>query len=188
LKCENCRLIYRVEDDLPILLIEEAEKYNYIVQPEIVGPAKVREQISSVSDFEETSLFLKLRDDFTELLLRKIPSEELTKLFPNPLCFNEFSLQKYQKGSIGITPHKDGASRHNLICVFILKGKADFALCDDRSGSNPKYLDTSPGNMIVLRGPGFFGGQHRPFHFVTNITEERIVFGLRQRVKQSTLI
>lgn len=27
LKCENCRLIYRVEEDLPILLIEEAEKY-----------------------------------------------------------------------------------------------------------------------------------------------------------------
>lgn len=27
LKCEKCRLIYRVEDDLPILLIEEAEKY-----------------------------------------------------------------------------------------------------------------------------------------------------------------
>jgi len=27
LNCETCRLSFRVEDDLPILLIEEAEKY-----------------------------------------------------------------------------------------------------------------------------------------------------------------
>jgi uncharacterized protein YbaR (Trm112 family) len=25
--CENCRLIFRVEDDIPIMLIDEAESY-----------------------------------------------------------------------------------------------------------------------------------------------------------------
>ena len=92
------------------------------------------------------------------------------------------SLQKYDQNSIGITPHKDGKSRINLICVFNLVGKAEFALCDDRSGSNPKFLDTTPGNVIILRAPGFFHSTYQPFHFVRNITEERIVFGLRQRI------
>jgi uncharacterized protein len=27
LNCESCRLIYKIEDDIPILLIDEAEKY-----------------------------------------------------------------------------------------------------------------------------------------------------------------
>jgi len=27
LKCESCRLSFRVDDDIPILLIEEAESY-----------------------------------------------------------------------------------------------------------------------------------------------------------------
>ena len=27
LNCDSCRLIYRIEDDIPILLIDEAEKY-----------------------------------------------------------------------------------------------------------------------------------------------------------------
>ncbi|MBN2424346.1 MAG: Trm112 family protein [Calditrichaceae bacterium] len=25
--CHNCRLIYRIEDDIPIMLIDEAEKF-----------------------------------------------------------------------------------------------------------------------------------------------------------------
>ena len=27
LLCTNCRLIYRIEDDIPIMLIDEAEKF-----------------------------------------------------------------------------------------------------------------------------------------------------------------
>jgi uncharacterized protein YbaR (Trm112 family) len=27
LQCDMCRLAYRIEDDIPILLVEEAEKY-----------------------------------------------------------------------------------------------------------------------------------------------------------------
>ena len=26
--CQNCKLLYRVEDDIPIMLIDEAEKIN----------------------------------------------------------------------------------------------------------------------------------------------------------------
>ena len=173
---------------LPILPIErrlalvaEAEKYQFIKQPETAESPLVREQLSSCNEFPVNSPFHKLADDFFELLNRKIPVDEWNLIFPTPLKFNEMSLQLYEKGSIGITPHKDGKSRINLICVFILKGVARYALVDNRSGINPQYSDTSPGNALILRGPGFMGSEYQPFHTVSDITEERIVFGLRQR-------
>mgnify|MGYP001560785332 CR=1 FL=1 len=161
-----------------LLLIDEAMKYPYTKQPEIVGPAKVREQLSSFDKFPKDSLFIKLRDDFTQLLNYKL-SFASTKPFSEQISFNELSLQKYDEGSIGITPHKDNFSSINLIAIFILKGKGDFAICDDRQGINPRYLDTTVGNVIFMRAPKFFSSNYRPFHFVSNITEERLTLGLR---------
>lgn len=163
-------------------LVRESYSYNYQPQPEVLSGGKVREQLSSVKEFPENSPFYKFRDDFTEALVRKLSTLTIRDIFLEPLLFNDMSLQKYDKGSIGITPHKDGKSCINLVCVFNLVGKAEFALCDDRSGANPRFLDTSPGNMVIMRGPGFFHGNFQPFHFVRNITEERIVFGLRQNI------
>jgi hypothetical protein len=75
----------------------------------------------------------------------------------------------------------DGMSQINLICVFVLTGHANFALCKDREGTKPKYLDTTPGNVIIMRAPGFMDSDFRPFHFLTDVSERRIVFGLRQK-------
>jgi dihydroneopterin aldolase len=162
------------------LLLEEAETYQYHKQPEIVGPAKVREQLSSVKEFRPDSLFWQLKNDFQELFNSKL-AKLATYPFQTPLNFNEMSLQLYEKDSIGITPHMDGLSILNVICVFILAGKARVAICDDRQGSDPKDLDTTPGNVILLRGPGFLNSDFRPFHFVSDVKERRIVFGLRQK-------
>lgn len=163
-------------------LVKEAESLTYTVQPEIIGGGKVREQLSSVTDFSPESLFYRLKDDFSELMVRKFSGSKWQNIFERPLSFNDMCLQKYEPGSIGITPHRDGKSRINIICVFVLKGTSEFAICDDRLGTNPKFLDTKPGNVIILRGPGFFHSTFQPFHFVRNITEERIIFGLRQRI------
>jgi FolB domain-containing protein len=165
-------------------LLEEAESYHYNKQPEIVGLAKVREQLSSTYEFRPGSLFFELREDF-ENILNSSQTAFKEPIFNPPLKLNEMSLQLYEKGSIGITPHLDNLSCKNLICIFILTGHAKFALCDDREGNNPKYLDTSPGNVIIMRAPGLFGSLDRPFHFVSDITEKRIVFGLRQDIKKS---
>ncbi|MEK9157601.1 MAG: dihydroneopterin aldolase [Patescibacteria group bacterium] len=161
-------------------LLEEAYSHTYNPQPEVLSGGLVREQLSSVTDFPADSLFHQLRNDFTELLIRKLGTLTTKDIFSTPLRLDELSLQKYEAGSIGITPHKDGKSRLNLICVFILAGTSEFAICEDRGGNNPKFLSTSPGNVILLRGPGFFHSTFQPFHFVRNITEQRIVFGLRQ--------
>lgn len=164
------------------LLLNEAKRLTYTKQPEVVGKGKVREELSSVTEFPDNSLFWQLKNDFIELLIRKFKISQMIDIFEVPLVFNDMALQKYEVGSVGITPHVDGKSRINLIFVFVLCGRADFAICKDRNGSNPKFLDTTPGNVIVLRGPGFFKSSFQPFHFVTSITEERIVFGLRQRM------
>lgn len=163
-------------------LVREAESFTYVAQPEIIGGGKVREQLSSFTNFPPDSLFYKLRNDFLELMIRKLSGLKTKNIFGQPLNFNDMSLQRYEPGSIGITPHRDGKSRVNMICVFVLKGISEFAICDDRLGTNPKFLDVRPGNVLILRGPGFFNSTFQPFHFVRNIREERIVFGLRQKV------
>src|SRR3989344_2024719 len=43
-------------------LLEEAESYQYEKQLEIVGPAKVREQLSSTTSFRPGSLFYRLKE------------------------------------------------------------------------------------------------------------------------------
>jgi len=183
-----CELVEHGAVSLPMIpeirrgeLLDEAQTYTYEDQPEIVGGGLVREELSSVTEFPDNSLFWRLKNDFTELFTRKISTLKVKDLFSTSLLFNDMSLQRYRVGSIGITPHKDGKSRINLICVFILTGQAEFAICDDRSGSNARFLDTMAGNLIILRGPGFLNSEVQPFHFVRNITHERIVFGLRQR-------
>lgn len=165
------------------LLVTEAEQYEYIKKPEIVGKNKVREQLSAFGQFPEGSLFLKLQEDFTELLNYKLSLSPLKPFGNTPIQFNEPILQKYDKNSIGITPHVDGLSCLNLILVFLLKGTGDVILCSDRKGANPRFLDTTLGNMTILRAPGFFGSPKRPFHYLTNIPEERITFGLRLNKK-----
>lgn len=168
------------------VLLEEARRYTYHKQPEFVGPNRVREQLSSVTEFPAHSQFWQLKWDFEECIGSKCAQagiDPFVRVGPSrwPLEFNELSLQQYAQGSFGISPHQDFSNRINLIAVFILTGKARFALCDDRAGSNPRYLDTTPGNVILLRAPGFLRSAERPIHVLSNIEEDRIVFGLRQK-------
>jgi hypothetical protein len=91
-------------------------------------------------------------------------------------------LQRYEKGSIGITPHRDGLRFINLVCVFAVGGRGRFYVCSDRSGKDAREIDASEGNVILMRAPGLFGSQdNRPFHYVTDIRETRYTFGLRQK-------
>lgn len=91
-------------------------------------------------------------------------------------------LQKYELGSIGITMHCDRSLYINLICIFNIDGLGKFYLCDDRRGTNAKALDSSQGNVIFLKAPGFMNSQERPFHYVNDIQATRYTFGLRQAV------
>ena len=98
-----------------------------------------------------------------------------------PLQLNRLVLQKYNAGSLGITPHHDAKRYVNLICVVVLAGHGRFFVCEDRTGRGAREVEAAPGMAIFMRGPGFHSSRDRPFHYVSEIRETRYTFGLRQQ-------
>jgi hypothetical protein len=172
-----------LEEHFRLALLKEAQEYDYQPEDEIVGSGDrvVRQQVSSFDGFPEDSGYVLLKDSFQDLLERSL-AELGAYPFETALRFNSMVLQRYEEGSLGITPHKDGLRYINLVCVFVIGGRGKFYVCSDRSGRDAKEVDASPGNVILMRAPGFFGAEdNRPFHYVTEIEETRYTFGLRQR-------
>jgi len=172
-----------LEEDFRLALLEEAEGYVYQPEDEVVGSEDkvVRQQVSSFNVFPQDSGYVLLKNSFQGLIKQRLAQLDAYP-FERVLDFNSMVLQRYQKDSLGITPHKDGLSYINLVCVFIIGGRGRFYVCSDRSGRNAKEIDASPGNVILMRAPGLFGPEdNRPFHFVTDIKETRYAFGLRQK-------
>ena len=172
-----------LDEDFRVALLKEAQDYTYEPEDEIVGSGGrvVRQQLSSFEDFPKDSAYILLKNSFQDLL-----EERLARLgtypFEMALGFNSMVLQRYEEGSIGITPHRDGLSYINLVSVFVIGGQGSFYVCFDRSGNDSIEIDASPGNVIFMRAPGFLGSEdNRPFHYVTDIREPRYTFGLRQK-------
>jgi hypothetical protein len=172
-----------LEEGFRLALLKEAQDYDYQPEDEIVGSGDriVRQQVSSFEGFSEDSGYVLLNSSFQDLLEQGL-AELGTYPFETALNFNSMVLQRYEEGSLGITPHKDGLSYINLVCVFVIGGRGRFYVCSDRSGRDAKEVDASPGDVILMRAPGLFGAEdNRPFHYVSQIEETRYTFGLRQR-------
>jgi hypothetical protein len=172
-----------LEENFRVALLEEAEDYDYQPEDEIVGSgdSRVRQQVSSFDVFPDHSGYVLLKESFQDLLEQRMAQLEAYPL-ETSLSFNSMVLQRYEEGSLGITPHRDGLSYVNLVCVFIIGGRGRFYVCSDRSGRDAKEIDASPGNVIFMRAPGLFEAEdNRPFHYVSQIEETRYTFGLRQK-------
>ena len=169
-------------EDFRMALLAEANDYTYTPEDEIVGSGDriVRQQMASFSDFHDASGYVLLKESFQALLDESLATQA-TYPFETRLLFNSMVLQKYERGSLGITPHRDGLSYINLVCVFTIEGQGKFYVCADRSGRDARAIDATPGTVILMRAPGFLGSKHRPFHYVADITETRYSFGLRQK-------
>ena len=170
-----------LDEELRLSLLEEAHGYIYRPLPEIVGSGEniVKQQMGNFTDFPGDSKFIALKDSFQVWLEAHLKSFDQYP-FETPLNFNSLELAKYETGSLGITPHRDGFKYKNLICIFIISGRGKFYICSDRAGNDAREIDASPGRVILMKAPGFLGETDRPFHFVTDITETRYIFGLRQ--------
>jgi hypothetical protein len=170
-----------LDEAFRLTLHAEAESYPYNPEEEYVGSGDrlVRQQMGSCESFPPGSAYLALRDAFQSWM-----DERLSSLpqypFSSPLRFSSLSLQKYEQGSIGITPHRDGLRYINLICIFVIAGQGRFFVCADRAGREAVEIDAAPGNAILMRAPGFLGEDQRPFHFVSGVSLTRYSFGLRQ--------
>ena len=172
-----------LDEKLRLTLLEEAEGYAYNQEQEVVGSSQrtVKQQVSSFTDFPQYSRYFLLRDAFEKVL-----NEHLSEVLPyplrEPLRFNSMVLQRYEKDAIGITPHKDGKSYINLVCIFNIGGKGRFYVCSDRAGNDAREIDASAGRVTIMRAPGLFGFEDaRPFHYATDIRDRRYTFGLRQK-------
>jgi hypothetical protein len=171
-----------LQEQFRLSLLSEAQTYPYEPAEEVVGSGEqeVRQQLGVFEDFPDDSNFLSLRIAFREFLEQRInPLFEYP--FEERLNFNSIILQKYPPGSQGISPHRDRSIFINLICIFILGGEGHFFVSKDRSGQDAVEIDSTPGNVILMRAPGFYQMQSRPYHFVKDIPGDRFTLGLRQK-------
>ena len=124
-----------------------------------------------------TSTFGELAREFQNLFGEAIDGQGF---FAEPVIFNDWMLQKYEIGKIGITPHRDHTNYRNIVCLFVLTGHGSFCVSDDRERSNQQEIANMPGDVILMAAPGFIGLKRRTFHYLEDIRRERYVFGLRQ--------
>lgn len=162
-----------------------AESCPYLPEVKTVGAPDriVRTEYDACNRVLEVPLYAEFQQAFQALLDQALQNFDPYP-FSSKLKFNSLVLQRYQPGQLGITPHRDSLWAVNLIALVNLNGSAEFYRCDDRQGTNAVLLDTTPGNAIFLRAPGFLNAAVRPFHLLTNVRSTRYSLGLRQRVKR----
>ena len=97
---------------------------------------------------------------------------------------NEIGVTRYQPGSLGITPHLDGKWYRRLVVVVTVYGRSRFALCRNREGEVLASWRPGPGDLVLMRGPGFGGVRDgRPFHLAEGPTRgSRCSLGVRMSV------
>ncbi len=101
----------------------------------------------------------------------------------HPLHFNDLIVQRYPRGSFGITAHRDHLRYRDLVALVTLSGAARFCLCDDRAGRGARALPCPPGHLLLMRAPGFGKRPDRPFHFLDRVTRPRLSLGLRHHAR-----
>ncbi len=133
--------------------------------PEVVGPVRQRARQLTVSTTHPaypavTALAEALRAAVTA------HADDLPGLAL--YAPNEATYMAYRGQGCGITPHRDGRRHALLICVFTLCGSAPFSIVADRAGAHVvDRWDTTPGDLCLLRGPGFSREDDgRPLHSV----------------------
>lgn len=110
-----------------------------------------------------------------EALARQQPA-----LLDAPLNLNDLVVQHYPAGSFGITAHRDHVRYTGLVALVLLSGKGGrFFTCSERSGGDAREIPWQPGDLLLMRAPGFAGRTDRPFHYLNDVTSERYSIGLR---------
>ncbi|MBT3170108.1 MAG: hypothetical protein HOM52_16585 [Rhodospirillaceae bacterium] len=115
-----------------------------------------------------------------EKFLGKAFAENRPALLDGPLILNDLVVQHYQAGSSGITAHRDHVRYTGLVALILLSGEGGrFFACTERSGEGAREIIWRPGNLLLMRAPGFAGRNDRPFHYLSDVTTERYSIGLR---------
>jgi hypothetical protein len=114
-------------------------------------------------------------EDLVNQALGCLPAPPIAR----PFHFNDAVVQRYERGALGITAHRDHRRYQGLIVVLPLSGAARFFVCADRAGRAAREIPAPPGSIVLMRGLGYAGRRDRPFHFVRDIGRRRLSLGLR---------
>jgi len=158
-----------------------AENLPFVPQAELVSRGRVRQQVEICDAFPEYyPMAIAARKIVADLsrALSLLPLSPFASRFEP----NDIVLQRYPPKSVGITPHHDGISRINLVCVLVVSGDGAFRLHDDREGTNPREIFAPPGHVILMKAPGFRETERGPFHSISNVVRGRLILGIRQRL------
>jgi len=156
--------------------------YSFVQPPFEEAPYRVSHNFQSFQEFPAGSRFFVIRDELQEGLqkLFDVAQESSRAQIPSkPLKFNDWVVQRYQPTHLGISPHRDMSTCVNIIALLVLEGKGRFGICANREGADIRPIRNEPGDLLLMRGPGFLGAHIRPFHFVDQIEVRRSSFALR---------
>lgn len=169
-------------------LLEAAEALTYRrAKPYMGAPGReVQQDFEICMTFDADSAFTGLAESLSAQLraaARALAEPPLTE----DLRFNDIAVQRYTPGSAGISPHRDFLQFRQVVVLIILAGQGRFFVCDNREGLNPTEVPVNPGDALLMQAPDFGGQTRQPFHFLRDITEQRVVVGLRYDAKKTAI-
>jgi len=128
------------------------------------------------------SPLLALAEEYAALLRARATS--LDEPWLADFVPTDIHVQRYGRGSAGISPHRDGRRFIKLISVFSLGSPAEFRLCRDRRGLPLRRYQLDSGDLLLLRAPGFAGRPSaRPLHSVSG-PAGKVRYSITLRMKQ----
>lgn len=146
------------------------------------GERRVYQDFEICMPVPEGSPFHDCRDAVERLIARALLEMPAPPLAKAPRL-NDLVVQRYPPGSRGITAHRDHLCYRGLVAILTLAGRARFFVSTERSGEGAREVPIPPGSLLLMRAPGFTGRDDRPFHFLSDVTEERVCLGLRHDVR-----
>lgn len=161
-------------------LAEEARQLRYRAARSVVGEGKaaVYQDFRLTTELPPEEWLMSLAGAFDRLLRTALADMRAPPL-PGDFHINDYIVQHYPAGCAGMSPHRDHIRYTGLVAIVVLAGAGRFMVCDDRAGNNAREIASKPGDVLLMRAPGFQGRGDRPFHAVKDISRERYIFGLR---------
>ncbi len=116
----------------------------------------------------------------------KKENNNLNKIIPleNKLK-KEQGYENKNEDKFSIPPHQDQKGFVGLVAVMLIEGDSKFYIAKDRECNGEKYIQASPGDIILMRGYDFMNIKQRPIHYIKKLEEgeSRISLGFRQYTK-----
>ena len=159
-RCGASRLPDVLKSDAQAELVAALKTADFQRAPERVGDVQQDFDLLVIKSRAahrdpKLSPLLALCDQYAALL--RVQPQILNAPWLADFAPTDIHVQRYRKGSRGITPQRDHRRFVRLISIFSLGGQTEFLLCRDREGAALRRFPLASGDLLLLRAPGFAG-------------------------------